>query len=433
MPISIVLTFVIGYLLIAFEHPLKIDKAAIAILTGVISWILVIFYQKTLFPGSIEASFINESLLHHVGEIAEILFFLMGAMTIVELIDAHNGFDTVTNKIVTTDRVKLVWILSGLTFFFSALLDNLTTSIVMAVLLRKLISDKEDLWFMAGMVVIAANAGGAWSPIGDVTTIMLWIGGQVSALNIVTELIIPSLVCILVPLSIVSFQLTGNVKKAENLENHNNNNNHSVSYFEQNLILAMGLVGLLFVPVFKQLTQLPPFMGILFSLGILWIATEIIHRKKESEHKNFLSVATVIQRIDTPSILFFLGILLAVSSLETAGFLQTLALALDKTFGNLYVINTIIGLLSALVDNVPLVAGAIGMYPTSIYPQDHTFWELLAYSVGTGGSTLIIGSAAGVAIMGILKIDFLWYLRKISLLALAGYFAGIGAYWLLNS
>lgn len=307
---------------------------------------------------------------------------------------------------------------------------TLTTAIVMSALLKKMIADKKDLWLFAGMLIIAANAGGAWSPIGDVTTIMLWIGGQVTAGNIVVKLILPSLVCLLVPLGIISFKLKGNIKKPNiHLEKKEKPN---VNTFEKRLVFFLGLGALLFVPIFKTVTHLPPFMGILFGLGVMWVVTEIIHRKKEIAHKNSLSIVGVLQKIDTPSILFFLGILLAVASLQTGGHLSDMALFLDNKFHNIYVINTIIGVLSAIVDNVPLVAGAMGMYSVETYPVDHTFWELLAYCAGTGGSILIIGSAAGVAIMGTLKINFIWYLRKISLLALAGYLAGVLTYIILN-
>lgn len=438
MYLLMIIAFVIGYFLIAMEHPLKIDKAASAVLTGVVCWMIlilgrdIIFIGNPLIPPDIELThFIEEALLTHVGEIAEILFFLIGAMTIVELVDAHDGFKVVTKRITTTNTIKLLWIISIITFFFSAVLDNLTTCIVMAALLKKLVGKKEDLWFFGGMVVLAANAGGAWSPIGDVTTIMLWIGGQITAFNIILKVFLPSLVCLLLPLLFISFTKKGEVqrpKQAENLANHAS----YASNFEQGLVFWMGVGGLLFVPIFKHFTHLPPFMGMLFSLGVLWITTEVLHRNKKPKSVNELKVATVIRRIDTPSILFFLGILLAVASLQTAGQLGQLALAMDQAFGNIYVINSLIGLLSSIVDNVPLVAGAMGMYSMDIYPQDHPFWELLAYCAGTGGSALIIGSAAGVAIMGILKIDFIWYLKRISYLALIGYFAGILVYILLS-
>jgi len=432
MYILMVVIFVLGYLMIALEHPLKIDKAASAVLTGVLCWTLLVFGQESILGSDIDSHFIDESVLHHVGEIAEILFFLLGAMTIVELIDAHDGFEVVTSRITTRNRVRLLWIICIVTFFFSAVLDNLTTSIVMAALLRKVMHEREDLWFFAGMVVIAANAGGAWSPIGDVTTIMLWIGGQVTAGNIVMKVFIPSVICLLVPLVIVSFTKKGEVGR-QILSVDGSTDQITVSKFDQMLIFWMGVLGLLFVPVFKNVTHLPPFMGMLFSLGVLWVTTEIIHRNKNEERKEELSVAGVIQRIDTPSVLFFLGILLAVASLQTAGHLGQLAMWMDDHIGNIYAINIVVGLLSSVVDNVPLVAGAIGMYPLSTFPTDHTFWEFLAYCAGTGGSALIIGSAAGVAIMGILKIDFIWYLKKISWLALAGYFSGVIAYIVLNA
>lgn len=430
MYIIIALVFIVGYLFIALEHPLKIDKAASAILTGVICWTLLTLGQDMIFSNPVSEHFIENEVLHHIGEIAEILFFLMAAMTIVELIDAHGGFDVITSKIKTTNRVKLLWIICWVTFFFSAVLDNLTTAIVMATLLKKIVVKKEDLWFFAGMVIIAANAGGAWSPIGDVTTIMLWVGGQVSAANIVTEIFIPSVICLLIPLLIVSLFKKGEIERP--VVESNQEHTYLVSKFEQNLILWLGIAGLLFVPVFKSITHLPPFMGMLFSLGILWVTTEVIHRQKAHSHKNGLSVAGVIRKIDTPSVLFFLGVLLAVASLQTSGHLELLATTLDNTFGNLYAINMTIGLLSSIVDNVPLVAGAMGMYSIDMYPQDHMMWELLAYCAGTGGSVLIIGSAAGVAIMGILKIDFIWYLKNISWLALIGYLFGALSFYLIN-
>jgi Na+/H+ antiporter NhaD/arsenite permease-like protein len=423
-----ILIFVVGYLMIILEHPLQINKAASALLTGVFCWTALVFGQETLFGSVISETFIEESFLHHVGEIAEILFFLLGAMTIVELIDAHEGFEVITKFIATRNKIKLLWLICIVTFFLSALLDNLTTSIVIAALLKKLIHDREDLWFFAGMVIIAANAGGAWSPIGDVTTIMLWIGGQVTSGSIVSHLFIPSLVCMVVPLIIVSMTKKGNL--AVVIKDHSISGKTTNS--ERQIVLVIGILGLLFVPLFKSITHLPPFMGILFSLGVLWIITEFMHKRKSASLKGGLVVTDVIRRIDTPSVLFFLGILLAVASLQTAGQLTDLAQYLDVTIGNIYVINICIGLFSAIVDNVPLVAGAMGMYPLSTYGQDHVFWQLLAYCAGTGGSALIIGSAAGVAIMGILKIDFIWYVKRISGLAIIGYFAGALTFVLLN-
>ena len=423
-----IVVFVLGYMAIAFEHPIKVDKAASALIIGGLGWALFAF-------SGVDQHTLTHEIQHHIVDIAEILFFLLGAMTIVELIDAHEGFSIITNKITTNKKVYLIWILSIITFFFSAVLDNLTTSIVMAALLSKLIKEKETLWLFAGVIILSANAGGAWSPIGDVTTIMLWIGGQVSAGNIITSIIIPSVVCAVVPLIYLTFKLKGDIERPniETLEEHQKNPTTS---FERNLVFWLGVIGLLFVPFFKMVTHLPPYVGMMFSLGVLWLVTEIIHRSKNHEQKSQLSVIGVLKKVDTPTIFFFLGILLAVASLQSAGHLDIVATYLDTTFNGqtvegIYIINIIIGLLSSIVDNVPLVAGAMGMYPiaeTGLYASDGKFWEFLAFCAGTGGSVLIIGSAAGVAVMGILKIDFIWYLKNISFLALIGYAAGAATY-----
>ena len=426
------IVFVLGYAAIAFEHQLKIDKAAAALITGVLTWTLYVLASNNVHE-------VEGQLLHHLSEISSILFFLIGAMTIVELVDAHEGFAVITDKIKTTNKVKLMWIIGILSFFFSAALDNLTTSIVMVSLLRKLIEDKKQRWFFAGMVVVAANAGGAWSPIGDVTTTMLWIKGQVSAGAIVQSLIVPSLATLLAPLAILSFTLKGDVQrpmKSENAEHYTD----PTTPFERNFVFFAGVAGLIFVPVFKTVTHLPPFMGMMLSLGVLWIITDILHRRKPSEIRHHLSPLGVLQKIDTPSVLFFLGILLAVASLQSMGQLGDLANALDNSIGTdtqngVYVVGLIIGLLSAIVDNVPLVAAAMGMYEvteTGLFMQDGTFWQFLAYCAGTGGSALIIGSAAGVAVMGLEKIPFGWYVKNITLLALVGYIAGAGVYILQN-
>jgi len=419
-----IIVFVLGYMAIALEHSIKVDKAASALIIGGLGWALYAF-------SGVDAHHINEHLSHHLVDIAEILFFLLGAMTIVELIDAHEGFSIITDKITTNKRVALLWILSIITFFFSAALDNLTTAIVMAALLTKLIKDKEDLWMFAGMVILSANAGGAWSPIGDITTIMLWIGGQVTAANIITSVFLPSVVCAIVPLIYLTFRLKGDISRPVNVESKEHYTDPTTP-FERNLIFYMGVAGLLFVPVFKTVTHLPPYVGMLLSLGVLWLVTEILHRSKNHEQKSALSVIGVLKKIDVPTIFFFLGILLAVASLQSAGQLDIVATFLDKTFnGDIYIINIIIGLLSSIVDNVPLVAGAMGMYeitPMGDFAVDGKFWEFLAYCAGTGGSVLIIGSAAGVAVMGILKIDFIWYMKNISLLALMGYLAGAATY-----
>lgn len=426
--ILMLVVFVLGYLAIALEHPIKVDKAASALIIGALGWALYAF-------SGVDAHHVGEHLSHHLVDIAEILFFLLGAMTIVELVDAHQGFAVITDKITTTKRVPLMWILTILSFFFSAALDNLTTAIVMSALLTKLIKDKEDLWMFAGMIIIAANAGGAWSPIGDITTIMLWIGGQVTASNIITSVIIPSMVCLIVPMIYISFRLKGNITKPNSGEAIEHITNPTTP-FERKFIFILGVAGLLFVPIFKTVTHLPPYVGILFSLGVMWLATELLHRSKNHEHKSDLTVIGVLKKIDVPTIFFFLGILLAVASLQSMGHLGDMAVILDNTFnGDIYSINIIIGLLSSIVDNVPLVAGAMGMYEvaeTGLFAVDGTFWEFLAYCAGTGGSVLIIGSAAGVAVMGILKIDFIWYMKRISLLAFLGYIAGAITYILLQ-
>lgn len=430
---AIIIVFAIGYLGIALEHNIKINKTATALLLGVVCWTLLIFGSSTIFPNLDSTNayqFLSESLLEHIGEISEILFFLLGAMTIVELMDAHDGFTIITDRIKIRKKVHLLWALTLITFFLSALLDNLTTSIVMAAVLGKMIKNKNDLWLFASMMIISANAGGAWSPIGDVTTIMLWIGGQVTALNIITKIFLPSLVAIIVPLIFYSFILKGEIDFIESKsigveETHVNN-------FEKYLVFYTGLGVLLFVPVFKTITHLPPFMGILFGLSIVWILTEILHKNKENKHKKALSIPGVLERVDTTSILFFLGILIAVAALQTSGHLSQLSTILDANFDSVYTVNILIGLLSSIIDNVPMVAGAMGMYSMETYPVDHVFWELLAYCAGTGGSILIIGSAAGIAIMGIFKIDFVWYLKKISLIALISYLCGVLTYFLLN-
>lgn len=454
MEFVILAVFVLGYVFIALEHNVHIDKAATALLTGTICWGLFVTGTHApadhltdafkLFSGEhgdghtpLLSAFFEHRLMHHMEEISSILFFLMGAMTIVELVDAHEGFAVITDRIRTTNKVKLLWTLALLTFFFSAVLDNLTTSIVMISLLRKLIDDKETRWLFAGLVVVAANAGGAWSPIGDVTTTMLWIGGQLSTGTIVSHLFLPSLVALLVPLGVLTFTLKGEVSRPQVVDEHAAD---PTTPAERNLIFTLGVGGLLFVPVFKTLTHLPPFMGMMMSLGVMWVATELMHRSKNHEERKDLSVLGVLRKIDTASVLFFLGILLAVASLQEAGLLLAAAGWLSEAMGNVYAINVIIGLLSAIVDNVPLVAASMGMYDVApgtaegfdaFFVRDGIFWQFLAFCAGTGGSALIIGSAAGVAVMGLEKIDFVWYLKKISLLALLGYFAGAGTYWLM--
>ncbi len=431
MYLLIALVFVIGYMAIALEHPLNINKAASALVTGVLVWVLLVVGQHSLFPGAEHApDELSHHLIEHLGEIASILFFLMGAMTIVELIDAHEGFRVITDRITGQSKTMLIWVVGPLTFFLSAALDNMTTAIVMCALLRKLIRDRNDLWVMAGIVVIAANAGGAWSPIGDVTTIMLWIGGQITAANIVAKLFLPSLICLLIPLVYFTFTFKGRIERPDTMAD-NNVGHVAVPRKEQYIVLFVGLFALLGVPVFKTVTHLPPYMGILLGLGILWIITELMHKNKIETDMGHLKVTSVLRRIDVPSVLFFLGILTAVAGLQVAGHLNDAAHFLDSTFGSIYWVNTVIGMMSAIVDNVPLVAAAMGMYPMTQFPTDHPFWELLAYCAGTGGSILIIGSAAGVAAMGILGIDFVWYVKRVAFPAMLGYFGGIVTFWLL--
>jgi Na+/H+ antiporter NhaD/arsenite permease-like protein len=410
----VTIVFILGYLAIVLEHPLNVNKTASALITGVLCWVLYGIAEG-------DHKLVSEQLIAHLGEISGILFFLLSAMAIVELIDAHDGFDVITAKIKTTSERKLLWIVSFLTFFMSAILDNLTTTIIMISLLRKLVNVQRRRMLFAGIVIIAANAGGAWSPIGDVTTTMLWIGGQISALNIVVKLILPSLVCLLVPLIFLSFRMKGQIDASENAMNPQKS---SALPFEQTLILVLGIAAMLFVPVFKVLTGLPPFMGILFSLGTLWVVTEIIHRKRAEKEKDMYSVVRALSRTDVTSVLFFLGILIAISALESTEQLSALATFMNEKIGKLSIIAISIGLLSAVVDNVPLVAATMGMYDLNTFPTDHYFWEFIAYTAGTGGSCLILGSAAGIAAMGMEKMDFIWYLKRFSLLALAGYFAG---------
>jgi Na+/H+ antiporter NhaD/arsenite permease-like protein len=422
MEIAIILTFILGYLFITLEHKINLNKAATALLTGVLCWTIYIFTSS-------DTLLISAQLTEHLGEISGILFFLMGAMTIVELIDAHDGFEVITNAISTTSKRKLLVIVCILTFFLSAVLDNLTTTIVMVSLLRKLISEKNDRILFVGMVIIAANSGGAWSPIGDVTTTMLWIGGQITTQNIILKLFIPSLISLFVPLIVVLYMLKGYSDKPIAAID---DDKPTATSSERNIIFFSGIGVLLFVPVFKTITHLPPFMGMLFGLGILWIISEILHKDKDEIDKSPYSVLHALKKIDMPSVLFFLGILISISALQSAGLLSHLAAYMTEKIGNIDLIVMSIGILSSIVDNVPLVAAAMGMYDLTVYPPDHYFWEFLAYCAGTGGSILIIGSAAGVAAMGMEKIHFFWYLKKISLLALVGYFAGAIVYIIQN-
>jgi Na+/H+ antiporter NhaD/arsenite permease-like protein len=445
----IIVVFIIGYVLIALEHPIKINKTATAILTGVVCWTLFVFMEPSPVllnskaftdfkdilsiertEGEIAATptdeihkeFVSYELNEHLAAIAQILFFLLGAMTIVELVDAHRGFRYITDRIQTRNPQTLLWIVCFVTFFLSAILDNLTTSIVMVSLIRKLIPDKEMRLTFAGMIVIAANAGGAWTPIGDVTTTMLWIGGQVSTAAIMASLFIPSLICLLVPVIVLGFRLKGKTLQIAEPP-------HTTSEVKGGrLMLFLGVGALVSVPVFKTLTHLPPYLGMLCGLGILWVVSEVLHSGLDDVAKKNYTVAGALSRVDVPSVLFFLGILLAVGSLESMQLLNQFAAYLDRTLGDQRIIITLIGVMSAIVDNVPLVAASMGMYSLATYPTDHMIWEYLAYCAGTGGSILIIGSAAGVAVMGMEKVDFIWYLKKISVLALLGYLGGALVY-----
>lgn len=448
MELLIIIIFVVGYLAIALEHPIKINKTASALVTAVVCWTIFTvsgspetllnserylhFIHElgdkaaTLSAGELHLEYVVEQLGHHLNEIAQILFFLMGAMTIVELVDAHHGFKFITDRIKTKNPVLLLWVVCIVAFFLSSVLDNLTTTIVMVSLIRKLIPDKEMRLFFAGMIVIAANAGGAWSPIGDVTTTMLWIGGQISAVSIMKSLIIPSIVCTLVPLLFLTFTMKGTLGE---FKEEGESSGSSVK--TGNLMLVLGVGALISVPIFKTVTHLPPYMGMLLGLGILWVVSELINPDMdEAERKNY-TASHALAKIDMPSVLFFLGILLAVGSLQSMGTLANFANYLNTTIGDNRIIITLIGVLSAIVDNVPLVAASMGMYSLETYPMDDFIWTYLAYCAGTGGSILIIGSAAGVAAMGMEKIEFGWYLKRISFLAALGYFAGAGVYLLM--
>lgn len=503
----LVAIFVLGYLAIVFEHPLGLNKAAPALLAGILCW--------TVYASGHDSQLVDDHLAHHTSDIAQIAFFLLGAMTIVELIDAHDGFEIITSRITTTSRRKLLVVVTVCAFFLSAVLDNLTTSIVMMSLVRKVVPDDVDRRYFGGVVILAANAGGAWSPIGDVTTTMLWVGNQITTTTIITDLFVPSLVCSIVPLAWIGWRLKGHVgapraqagtgrARLQGVEaslghggadtaitlppdaaaigsslvelnlrkrtgavvlSHRRDgiaieapdeplrsgdelvlsgpagtvpvalalvvvgrSPEPTANWERQLVLFAGIGVLVFVPVFKTVTHLPPFMGMLLGLGVLWALTELIHKGKNSENKGSLSVAGALQRVDSQSILFFIGILLAITALQSDGVLSGLAGWMDRTIGNVDVITVSIGVTSSIVDNVPLVAAAQGMYSLETFPTDHHFWIFLAYCAGTGGSILIIGSAAGIAVMGIQRITFGWYVRHMSVPALLGYAAGALTY-----
>jgi len=454
METLIIICFIVGYCCIALEHPIKINKTASALLTGVICWTLFVlsppsasvtssntFQQykahisvdegddkvSQLTEQEMYQGFVTTQLGEHLNSIAQILFFLMGAMTIVELVDSHQGFRFITDRVSTRNPKTLLWIVGWVSFFLSSVLDNLTTTIVMISLIRKLIPDKEMRLFFAGIIVIAANAGGAWTPIGDVTTTMLWIGGQISSGNIMVTLFLPSVCCLLIPLVYLSFTLKGSLGELDGQALKQ----EAKVVGTGRLMLFLGVGALIFVPIFKTVTHLPPFVGMLLGLGVLWVVSELINPELDEMEKKNYTAAGALSRIDVPSVLFFLGILMAVSALESMQVLHHLASWLDASIGDQRIIITFIGILSAIVDNVPLVAASMGMYSMDIYYRDHMIWEYLAYCAGTGGSILIIGSAAGVAAMGLEKIDFIWYVKRISLLALLGYAAGAIVYLII--
>lgn len=418
---ALVLVFVAAYAAIALEHPLKINKSASALLGAGLLW--TIYAMATADHARVSAE-LGESLMGT----AQIVFFLMGAMTIVEVVDAHNGFQVITERIRTKTLPSLLWLVGIVAFFLSAILDNLTTTIVMVSLMRKLLARREDRLFFAGIIVIAANAGGAWTPIGDVTTTMLWIGGQITALEVMKNVFLPSVASLLVPLAVTAFALRGKPVLAPT--EREDDDGVVTSAFERNLMFFLGLSILVAVPVFKTLTHLPPFMGILFGLGILWLVGDLVHRHKDDDYKVRFTLAHALSKIDMSSLVFFIGILLCVATLEHTHVLAGLAQWLDATIGRQDLIVIVIGMVSAVVDNVPLVAASMGMYSLADFPPDHFLWGFMAYCAGTGGSILVIGSAAGVAAMGMEKIDFFWYMRKISGLALLGYFAGVAIYLL---
>lgn len=409
--------FVIGYLLITLEHVTKINKATIALILASLLWLL------QYLDNSFDVSISSQGIYEHLSNISQVIFFLLGALAIVETINVHRGFDPISNVIQIASKRKLLWVTGFLTFFLSSVLDNLTTTIVMVSLLSKLIEKGEDRWLMGGAVVIAANAGGAWTPIGDVTTTMLWIGGVLSTTAIIKELFVPSILCLVVSLLVLGWQLKGKFK-AQQIHIH-----HEKVEPKGKLVLWLGIGVLISVPIFKILTGLPPFMGMLFGLGVMWLITDFFH--SEYDDRDHLRIPHVLGKIDVAGVLFFLGILLAIGALDTAGLLKNLAQFLDSHISSPGAIATLIGLASAVVDNVPLVAASMSMYDLSQFPIDDKFWQMIAFAAGTGGSILIVGSAAGVVYMGLEKVDFFWYLRKISLAAMFGFFAGMALFWIV--
>ena len=451
LTIAIIVVFVLGYALIAMESLTKVNKAAVALLMFVFCWTLYMFdpapFVQLMHPdftgtGDKVVSFVNTLITEHLGDTATTLFFLMGAMTIVEIVDQNGGFNWVKNVMQSKTKRSLLWKIAFMTFFLSAILDNLTTSIVMVMILRKLVQDKHDRMIYASLVIIAANSGGAFSPIGDVTTIMLWNAGMITAGGVLSEIFIPSLVSMLIPAFLLQMLLKGNIQY-DDISSDMSGDREVLEFngFQRKIVFAIGVGGLCSVPLFHFFTDLPPFAGILLVLGILWTVTEVfyrnLHKKRGDEIQFSKRVSSLLSRIDMSTILFFLGILMAVACLEEVGVLKALGSGLNTTFnGNHYAVTGIIGVLSAIVDNVPLVAGSMGMYPIGIEPDmavDGIFWQLLAYCAGVGGSMLIVGSAAGVVVMGLEKITFGWYMKRITWIAFLGYIAGILSYWVIRT
>ncbi len=451
LTIAIIVVFVLGYALIAMESLTKVNKAAVALLMFVFCWTLYMFdpapFVQLMHPdftgtGDKVVSFVNTLITEHLGDTATTLFFLMGAMTIVEIVDQNGGFNWVKNVMQSKTKRSLLWKIAFMTFFLSAILDNLTTSIVMVMILRKLVQDKHDRMIYASLVIIAANSGGAFSPIGDVTTIMLWNAGMITAGGVLSEIFIPSLVSMLIPAFLLQMLLKGNIQY-DDMSSDMSGDREVLEFngYQRKIVFAIGVGGLCSVPLFHFFTDLPPFAGILLVLGILWTVTEVfyrnLHKKRGDEIQFSKRVSSLLSRIDMSTILFFLGILMAVACLEEVGVLKELGNGLNTTFnGNHYAVTGIIGVLSAIVDNVPLVAGSMGMYPIGIEPDmavDGIFWQLLAYCAGVGGSMLIVGSAAGVVVMGLEKITFGWYMKRITWIAFLGYIAGILSYWIMRT
>ena len=453
MFLLMLIVFLVGYGFIVFEHINHINKAATALLIGSLMWAIYalggeqilslgystswLHYVKNNEAADIVQFITHHELFHHLSEIASILFFLIGAMTIVELVDKYQGFRVITSKIESGNVKRLLWIISFLTFFMSGVLDNLTTTIVIITVLRKLITKQENRWVFASVVIVAANAGGAWSPIGDVTTIMLWIGNQITSAHIIGALIVPSLVNMIIATALFSlFTVKGQTNRPVLPDKETQ---VFTTYKERVFMLAIGTVALVSVPVFKTFTHLPPYVGMLLGLSVMWIMTDRYLKKRNSNDKRTLTVTSALKAVDIPTVLFFLGVLSAVAAMQSAGHLDILASWLDANVKNVFAVNLIIGIISSIVDNVPLVAASMGMYGIADagstgylinFVQDGNFWTFLAYCAGTGGSILIIGSAAGVAAMGLEKINFMWYLRRISWIAFVGYLAGAIAYYI---